>query len=226
MDNVVLEKYLVNSFPTLPVYLINKKDQHKRLESSLDELKKLELSIIHRVDAVDASFAQKHMYSFFSYQVYKNITRGPTNTTIIPTWSAGACAISHLKAWELALIEEEEIIIICEDDIIVKSPEMCKFFLLFVKNYLIENPLSIWFFNGTTKYVSSYAFNYDYQSYSSIFGVDAKSSYTRLYNNTEFCIIYSHFYMTTKTALKTMVEKFYPIEYQIDIHLRYIQTVL
>jgi len=215
MINISFSIYVIMDI-YIPIFLINRKEHKKRLEGCLRELKKINSQAIQIVQAHDGKYAQEQKFSYFSSRVYKNITRGPSNTSIIPTWEAAACAISHIKAWKYALESKEEIVIICEDDITVKSIEMSTFYILEAQHLLKQNPLSILFFNG---YIKTIQGQYFYFNSKTTFAHDNKDSYSRLYNNTHYCITRSHFYMTTKTALKKMLEHNYPIEYQIDIHM-------
>ena len=106
----------------IPIYIINVKHEKKRLNNCLNQLKKLSFNNIHIVKAIEQEYAKKNMHNFFSSKVYKNIIN-PINLNIIPTWSAGACAISHLKTW-LEIIETNyDVAIICEDDIIIKNAD-------------------------------------------------------------------------------------------------------
>jgi GR25 family glycosyltransferase involved in LPS biosynthesis len=213
----VLERYHKKNILDLPVYLINRKDHTQRLKNSLLELKKISNNVII-VPAVDSKYAQQHQYSFFSSVVYKNITRGPLNTSIIPTWQAGACAISHLKAWTMAFENDAEIIAICEDDISIHSQEIAKYYILEAIQDLTKNPMTIWFFNSKIKYISKFINNYPFYS-NSIFGYEQTDTHHRLYINSDYSLIHSHFYITTRKALEQMIEHFYPIEFQIDIHM-------
>jgi GR25 family glycosyltransferase involved in LPS biosynthesis len=215
----VLERYHKKNILNLPVYLINRKDHTQRLKNSLIELRKI-TNRVTIVQAVDSNYAQQHQYSFFSSVVYKNITRGPSNTSIIPTWAAGACAISHLKAWTMAFENEHnhEIVAICEDDIIIQSQEIAKYYILEAIHDLEKNPMTIWFFNSKIKYISKFFSNYAFYS-SSIFGYEQTDTHNRLYLNSDYSLIHSHFYITTRKVLKQMINNFYPIEFQIDIHM-------
>jgi GR25 family glycosyltransferase involved in LPS biosynthesis len=204
----------------IPIYIINVKKQKKRLEHTLKELKKLSFHNINIIEAVESDYAQTNMHQFFSYKVYNNINN-PINTNIIPTWSAAACAISHLKTWLKIIQSNHRIAIICEDDIIIKNPDILKFFIIESKLKAIKTDDSLWFFNAQSKYnYHNYYYTSHYNSYyNSYYNLtESNGSFQNLYN-TNTCLIHSHFYLTTQSALIKMINNFYPIEYQIDIHM-------
>lgn len=225
-----------NDINNLPIYIINMKEQKNRLNNTLNELKKIRdtsLKNVHIIHGIDPGFAEKHMHKFFTYKVYKNINN-PTNTNFIPTWSAGACALSHLNTWIRILESGKEIAIIVEDDIKIKDPNVAKFFITEAYKNAKTKSDSVWFFNGKIKDLCPYYNNYNYYYY---YHQSSNLYYDPYYLTKRFksfdlnsdtfhslfskfdCLIKSHFYMVTRSALLKMVEYFYPIEYQIDIHL-------
>lgn len=215
MDNLL--NLIDTDISNIPIYIINVKSQKKRLEHTLQELKKLSFHNIHIIDAIESDYAKTNMHNFFSYKVFQNINN-PINTNIIPTWTAAACAISHLKTWLKIIESNHKIAIICEDDIIIKNPDILKFFIVESKLKAMKTEDSLWFFNAQSKYIYNSYYDYYPSYHSSYFSYQSNEYFHNLYNlNT--CLIQSHFYMTTQTALLKMITNFYPIEYQIDIHM-------
>jgi len=224
-----------NDINNIPIYVINMKEQKNRLNNTLKELKKIRdepLKNVNIIYGIDPGFAQKHMHKFFTYKVYKNINN-PTNTNFIPTWSAGACALSHLNTWIKILESGREIAIIVEDDIKIKDPNVAKFFIMEAYKNAKTKQDTVWFFNAKIKDICPYYNNFNYYYYyhestnlyfdsyltkrNKNFDLNSDSFYS-IFSKYD-CLIKSHFYMITRTALLKMVDNFYPIEYQIDIHL-------
>jgi hypothetical protein len=206
----------------IPIYVINAKGQKDRLENTLEQLKKLSMKNINIIEAIEPDFAKQHMHNFFSYKAYKNINN-PQNTNYIPTWSAAACAISHIDAWLKILESEKNIAIVCEDDIKIKDENILKFFMIEAYLGAQKTKNSIWFFNAKNKKIyPNYNYNnYNNGHYSSAFVYQSDPKCFKKINNEYYydCLVHSHFYLVTKSALSEMKNNFFPIEYQIDIHI-------
>ena len=212
------------SYSSIPVFLINRKDCKDRLQSSLQELEKTGFQTIHRVDAFNPQQAREQKANYFSASVYKNIVHGPTNTNTIPTWSAAACAMSHVRAWKMAIQEKsaEQVIIFCEDDIEIQNPELAQMFIAEAYFALEKNPYGIYFFGAAQKYIYSDIIWSGGNYYNDVFNsstVSQQKTFYPIYSGSSFSFIGSHFYMTTKSALTRMCKEFYPIQYQMDIHI-------
>lgn len=153
---------------------------------------------------------------FFSSKVYKNIIN-PVNLNIIPTWSAGACAISHLKTWLKIMETNYNVAIICEDDIIIKNANILKFYIIEAYVNIKKKESSLWFFNSIPKY------NYlnKYFSEQNFYNNYSTYQINNFLNLTEenMCLIKSHFYKIDRNSLSIMINNYYPIEFQIDIHI-------
>jgi hypothetical protein len=210
MNEKFFQSSYIQSNPILdiPIYVINRYDHHHRWKNVFHQLQnKIHFKSIYRVDAVLPDEAEEYKLHFFSSKVYKNIIYGPTDLNIIPTWSAAACAMSHLKAWQMALEQNHDIIIIAEDDIKIKNVDLFCFHLLETYLKCREVKDTIYFFGGNVKLLNSIHY-YLYTPFGNSF---------RLSNNN--AILFSHFYMTNKTVLLKLLQNYYPIEYQIDIHI-------
>lgn len=202
----------------IPVYIINLKQHTHRLDNAQSQLKKLSMKNINIFEAKGPDFAKEHMHGFFSYKVYRNINN-TISTKIIPTWAAGACAISHTECW-LAIIQEfYDLAIICEDDITIKNPDILKFFIIEALIRCKATPDSIWFFNSEK--INLHPWNNQY-------GFSPKLDFSYFSHQPECfykienpydCLMKSHFYLVTREALLLMRHHNFPIEYQIDIHM-------
>lgn len=202
------------------IYLINRSDHKSRLQSATKNLEQL-FTTINIVEAYHPNEAQDLKFSFLSAKAYKNISRPTTNTNIIPTWAAAACAMSHIKAWTQALDSEREIVVIVEDDICIDNVDLLKFYMMQVQQNLSKNPQGIWFFNAKLKHVSKSLFYNNYFSQYA-FGYEKTEDFQRIHFQSEYSLVQCHFYMTTRSVLIKMLENYYPIEYQIDIHISHV----
>ena len=87
----------------LYILIINLKKRKDRLQNVKKELSKSELinkNNIIIVDAIDSENAKKEKYNYITQEAYNNILFGKS-TTLLPTWGAVGCAISHIKCWDL-----------------------------------------------------------------------------------------------------------------------------
>jgi len=217
--NEVIQKH--NKLDT-SVYLINRSDHTSRLQSAKKNLGKL-FDKINIIEAYHPNEAQDLKFSFLSAKAYKNTCRPTTNTNIIPTWGAAACAMSHIKAWTEALDSQQEIVLIVEDDICIDNPDLLKFYILQVQQNLQKNPQGIWFFNSKLKHLCK-SLSSPYNNYFSqyTFGYEKTENFQRIHFQSDYSLVHSHFYMTTRSVLIKMIQNYYPIEYQIDIHITHV----
>jgi GR25 family glycosyltransferase involved in LPS biosynthesis len=180
------------------IYVINLKRRPDRKENLIKTLPGLDLTFIEAVDGNELSVEQlikekKLSKSFFD--PWGKVTMG-----------IFACALSHKKAWDQALMDGVETALFLEDDVYLTIP-------------VLDNG------NFTSEYQS--IFNdinqYDWdlvhlgKKTSGQSGIDVSKhlvvpKYNTNYNG-------AHSYIATKDMIKTMSEEYCPIRYAADIYL-------
>ena len=127
----------------LLIFIINLNHRKDRLQSTLNELKKV--SIFNNIkfeilEAYDDNYAKENMYYYFDKNAVSNIKKtSDFSTSILPTWGSAGCAISHIKCWERLINLKYSFFLIFEDDIIIENVQEFSFnviqsFRIFKKN--------------------------------------------------------------------------------------------
>ena len=98
---MIYKKILSIHFMNIDKFLINLINKPERLISTLNELRKVDLHHnIHLFDAIDERTAILNSHNYISNKAYQNILN-PKNSVILPNFKSLACAISHLKIWNI-----------------------------------------------------------------------------------------------------------------------------
>lgn len=114
-----------------PPLIINLASRPDRLISTYRELNKVGLSDIStRIQAVTAETAQSQELDTIDWTAHQNITSTLTSTSILPTWEAVACAMSHLKCYRHAILHGYPFCLIVEDDLSVTQTNKFKYNLI------------------------------------------------------------------------------------------------
>lgn len=185
-------------------YVINLDEYPNKLNKTIYNLNSIGITNIEKIQAVDRFAAEKLSENYITYEAYKNIMNVKA-TTILPTWGAVGCAISHIKAWEKIMDSNDDFAFVCEDDIdiynIIKAKYRMKHALhLYNKNKKQDDAIII-LFNAECIYHTT---NTDINSIQYI----DKSLFKK-----------THFYLINKQACKYFKTNILPLTYQIDIEL-------
>ena len=103
------------------IFVINLLKNDNRMKNILFELDKVNLcENVIRINAVNEKRAYNLRHKYFTPLVEQNINN-LKSTTVIPTWGAGGCAISHINTWNYIKENKIELALILEDDTEISS---------------------------------------------------------------------------------------------------------
>ena len=103
-----------------PIYIINQKKRPERFFSTINELSKVNLNnFIIRKEGCSPERAKALKYEYISEEVQENIDNELVSCTILPTWGAVGCAISHIEIWKEMIENNIKYAFILEDDNII-----------------------------------------------------------------------------------------------------------
>ena len=192
---------MINKTSTLgfdKIYVINLKRRPDRKEALIKTLPGLDLTFIEAVDGKLLSVEQL-------------ITEKKLNKSFLDPWGkvtmgVFACALSHKKAWEQALIDGVETALFLEDDVYLTNP-------------VLEN-------GGFTPQYES-IFNEIQQYDWDLIHLGKKTGGQTGINVGEHLVIPrfntnyngAHAYIATREMIKTMSDEYYPIKYASDLYL-------
>ena len=207
------------------VLVINLKNRKKRRKNVLNELKKVfNIKQIKVFEAVNKERAKENMH-YLHTSAYKNINNNTTSTCIIPTWGALGCALSHINClkWISKNYNENNYYLIVEDDIKITNVNLFKIKLMTAISIYKKNN-----FNGELPNNNTYNFSKNYKKYAIMVFLGFNHSINRskkydidLYNiNKKF--IGAHCYFVNKYACDIILNKIFPIKYQIDIQYSFL----
>ena len=211
MDNNILlcnSEYDIHIKDHITLYIINLPYRKKRLESTLNELKKIEFFSqieIKIIDACTPSIAEKYRHFYFTSSAIENINKKKNYShDILPTWGAAGCALSHSKCWEEIKKNEKDIGLVLEDDILIKNIDNFK--INFIKAYrnISSKPTknTMILFNASytpnTCNYFPYWTEYYYPQYNNI--TNYMNNYTNTYHNNEY--LQTHYSILSCTDLE------------------------
>jgi GR25 family glycosyltransferase involved in LPS biosynthesis len=192
---------MINKTSTLgfdKIYVINLKRRPDRKEALIKTLPGLDLTFIEAVDGKLLSVEQL-------------ITEKKLNKSFLDPWGkvtmgVFACALSHKKAWEQALIDGVETALFLEDDVYLTNP-------------VLENG------SFTPQYES--IFNEIQQYDWDLIHLGKKTGGQTGINVGKHLVIPrfntnyngAHAYIATRETIKTMSDEYYPIKYASDLYL-------
>ena len=188
-----------------PIYLINLINRPNRLINSLKELNKVSMAEkITRINATNKEEAYKVRHKYFDSRIEDNI-KEIKSTTIIPTWGAAGCAISHIRVWREILNNNIEFALILEDDNEITDINLF--------NYSIEKIKKIYFSHIDKKNTPFFA--------SLISKTPNKYSVTNIKDVYDYKHFFTgtSFYFVNNRFCNLMLEDLnrFPLLYQIDI---------
>lgn len=158
---------------------------------------------------MDSDFAYRNRHLFFSIHVENNITHEPFCTSIIPTWSAAACAISHLLAWQRMAQGEDDFALIVEDDIEIHNSDNLRYFLHEALFRLHDHQKKVVvLFNS--KMVPHFISSYHYTGFfENRLPFPFETNFKNLAPEQYYHLLYSHFYIMTKEAVIAALDEFF-----------------
>ena len=192
----------------LPFFVINLKNRPDRWNSTLNQLDKIEPLIdkIIKINATNAESAKRQKYNYLSKMAYHNL-QDTKSTSIIPTYGALGCAISHIFCWKYMIKNKINCAIICEDDLHIKDESLC--YDILESYYSIRELESKHMFNN----IISFDANTEKAQY---------KLYNKMYNlyqiNTGH-ITKLHFYMLNLNCAEYLLSNILPITFQIDVQI-------
>ena len=184
----------------IPIYVINLSQYKYKFINTFKLLQKLNFRNIQRHEACNIERAKELAPKYITYEAFENIFN-MNSTSVIPTWGAVGCAISHFEVWKKIANAPYEYGIVSEDDL--KTDNMTK--AIFKVNQgihlikKINHYLKIVLFNANT-------FNNCQTSFDGIQKVKDK-------------FVKSHFYIMNRHTAKLLCEKILPFNYQVDIQI-------
>ena len=194
----------------LNILIINLKTENKRRISCLKELDKINISKnIKIINAIDADTAKSHKYNM-EISAYNNITEKLKDTSILPTWEAFACSLSHLKCWKEC--HNNKYVLIIEDDFEITNSKIFNFNLQKGINYLLRHDYDFELPNDKTGYKKRpIIITFDATGNSSKI-LDNFQKFKGMFQNT-------HCYLINNFCAKYLINKIYPIKFQLDLHI-------
>jgi len=192
------------------LYYINESSQKKRSQNIIHQLNKLsDVVEFQKVEAINATTAEKLKYDAISYVAYKNITEN-VRQDILPTWQSVGCALSHRLCWKKIIDNNLDYALICEDDIDIVNKIEFKF--------CIKNAINL-YYNQINKPTYDMSFNSCNRDSLLIF-INSKSKYSfslspiihRFYDEFSGC----SFYLISNSACKKLLNDIWPITYQLN----------
>ena len=211
------------------VILINLKSRPNRKIKSLSQLEKVfNKDKIKILDAIDSKEAQKKYYNL-DPEAYDNIVNKTYSTCIMPTWGSLGCALSHLEAlkwvYKRSKIYQDEYFLIVEDDINIFDEK--KFKIKIMQSIFIIDKCR---YNGElpdSKLINSTVLNYK-ESLMIFLSNNNSSNINKKYGTDLYGIknkfIGTHCYFVNNIACERILNKVYPLLYQIDIQYSYIRN--
>ena len=157
---------------------------------------------------------------------YNNINCNTTSTCIIPTWGALGCALSHINClkWISYNYNENEYYLIVEDDINIINLNLFKLKLMQAISIYDKNK-----FNGelpNNNKLHNMENNYKKHALMVFLGLNNSINISKKYEYDLYGInkkfIGTHCYFVNKKACDIILNKIFPIKYQIDIQYSYL----
>ena len=215
-------------------YLINLKKNKDRLNSSLNELDKVNLNdFVIRVNAKDHFYAEDNMHTYIRRSAFENI-KNPKNTFLYPNFKSVACTISHVNCWKHMIENNFEHAIIMEDDIEITDISEFKFnynnMISIIEKEFVSPDIGSYkkglyiIFNG--KYLDYHNEDYYHNEYY-YHDENSDNSNNRCYSsfdNAKYfdptkAVIGCHFYYINNVMARFFLEKLKYTTCQIDIEI-------
>lgn len=192
-----------NNFTRLPIFLINLKNNPERLSYSIEQLSKVGLTdYIIRKEACSIEKAKELKYEYITEEVEDNIEKKLVSCSILPTWGAVACAISHMEIWKMMVEDHIKYAIILEDDNEIYDIEKFK-----------------WAYNSTLKKIKKSEYLSYFISLCSNTRPENKTFIgNNIYNPSGFITGLS-FYFISFNAAKDLLKKISTVRLQIDLEI-------
>ena len=232
-------------------YVINRCDRLSRLNHTIKQLNKVDLSdMVVRVnaDSPEKLNLMNESYKYCSKKAFNNICN-PNSTIVIPTLKSLACTITHQKIWKHIIDNDAKFGLIIEDDIEINDTFTFKqnyeVVLNIIKTIDKNNPFYI-VFNGNYQEINSNEFDNinvsslnsfisDLNSYSNNYantlentGYINNSNYLNHVNIKRFpvssniTITGTHFYIINNKMASFLLENTKYCNYQIDIEISFL----
>ena len=219
-----------------PKYIINIRGNDMRLLNTIHELQKINYddfyTIVKAITPENISSNKYHLY--INYKTFENIIF-PKSTSILPSFGALGCALSHMKVWDSIIDNDIEHALIMEDDICIDNPQKTLCELHDVYHFLCkeekrdrDSKLMITF--GSKLYLSksntdnvSYEFMNEHKRYHNI--SMQYIHYLSGENRRNELVSISgpftglHFYYINRNMCLFLKDKIQRIKYQIDIEI-------
>lgn len=111
-----------------PVLIINLLKRSDRLINVIQQLDSVGLSrSAIRIQAVDSVEATENYIDFIDEVAYDNIEGELKSTSVLPTWGAVGCAMSHLRCWDYITDHNYPFGLVVEDDITITNSQKFRF---------------------------------------------------------------------------------------------------
>jgi len=186
----------INSkFPILVINLEKREDRWKNVLTQLEKINPI-LDKIYKIKATDDVSAEKQKYNYICKKTHENII-DTKSTTIMPTWGALGCAISHIFCWKYIVDKNIEYALVCEDDIYIKNSDLA--FDIFESYHFIREQEIKHLFNNII-----------------FFDADTSKSTYKLFDNiynlykiTSGYITKSHLYLINKHCAEFMINNIF-----------------
>ena len=213
-----MDKYqdsIFNKLIHIPKFIINIKQNKKRLQSTLHELQKISFDDFYTIVNAITPKDIKNPEEYIDYKTYMNILN-PTQSIMLPTFGSLACALSHMKIWKHIVQNNIKKAFIIEDDIKITDKVKFKFDLQTMYRFITNIHSKILFTFGS-KYFKKEYINNPYYHYYGQFKLqkDTKKQITQISGP----IIGTHFYYVNKDICLYLLNHIKKIKYQIDVEI-------
>jgi GR25 family glycosyltransferase involved in LPS biosynthesis len=211
-----------------PVFIINRESEVARYEACHAQLRPF-FKNIYRFPAFTADFAETYASHYFTYDVFDNIEVCMKNENIIPTWAAGACALSHYHLWRFLVYHTDfSTALIVEDDLEIVSPTKFKYKFNEILHWLRLNQDGHLLKNNEK---AQMLFQLDGLKLSNTYFLTGKenaklSNLKKTLNDYMTLVkgktVYTHAYVMNREACTALLPILLPIKYQLDIELSFL----
>ena len=215
----------MNNINVLVINLKNRKDRKKAI---LKQLKKVfEVKQIKIFEAVNVDKAKENLH-YLHTSAYKNITCNTISTCIIPTWGALGCALSHINClkWISKNYKENEYYLIVEDDIKIFDINLFKIKLMSAISIFKKNVFNGELPNNKTNNLPNSSKKRNaimvFLGFNNSIDRSKKYDYDLYEINKKF--IGTHCYLVNKKSCDIILNKIFPIIYQIDIQYSFLNN--
>ena len=199
----------------IPKFIINIKQNKKRLQSTLHELQKILFddfyTIINAITPKDIQNPEEYI----DYKTYMNILN-PTQSIMLPTFGSLACALSHMKVWKHIVQNNIKEAFIIEDDIMITNKVKFKFDLQMMYQFIHNTDSKLFFTFGSKHFKKLYS---RYYRYDEPFTIQQQNDSKEPITQISGPIIGTHFYYVNKDACLYFLNHIQKIKYQIDIEI-------